>query len=511
MSNRSEDRNRLPLDQPSSSTIASISWSVSQPPPPRRAVASLAAAVGLFIAGGCTFNRLDVGDCETNAECRGTFGFGYVCRNDGLCERADPLARCTQTYPPNLYEDRLENKDRIIFGNVLDQTVGLFQAFEKTAQLAYDQGNGRGGIDGLEFGAVFCTDEENPDLDDLDHVQAAVASVQYLAGTLGVPAILGPITSVEVQDTFQALAGQDTLMISATATSPALTALDPAEVSDDAPGLLWRTAPSDALQGVAIANDMLIVRDPPVTSVAAIHEVGAYGEGLFEVFARDFRNGGGDVDEYPYEDGGQMAEAVAMAGSSGVQEVLFISSDIPTIIGFLDSIATLEEYNDIGIFMTDPGASSDVLAQANATSLAKVRGTRPAPLDENQDVYASFIAAYAAKFSDDVRGFPYTPNVFDAAWLLMYGAAWAVLREDGVINGPNIARGLRHVSGGQSVEVRPSGWASVLQEYRDGHGVNVEGASGELDFDPATEEASAGIEVWHVENRSLVQIYTVNP
>ena len=90
------------------------------------------------------------------------------------------------------------------------------------------------------------------------------------------------------------------------ASASPVTDLDPADVSDAEPGLLWRTAASDALQGVAIASDMLTGRDPAVTSVAAIHEVGAYGEGLYEVFASAFRDGGGEVEEYPYEDRGSL-------------------------------------------------------------------------------------------------------------------------------------------------------------------------------------------------------------
>ena len=215
--------------------------------------------------------------------------------------------------------------------------------------------------------------------------------------------------------------------------------------------------------------------------------------------------------EYPYEDSGQLAEAIAQVGSTDVQEVLFISSDTQTIIGFLDSIASLAQFETKSLFMTDPAANPDVLAEASATALAKVRGTRPAPLDEDEDVYASFIAAYAGQFGDDVRGFPFTPNVYDAAWLLMYGAAWAMYREDGTIAGSTMARGLRRVSNGQDVEIRPSGWSSVLQIFRDGGAVDVKGASGDLDFDPATEETSAGIEVWQVQDRSITSIYTIEP
>ncbi len=469
------------------------------------------AAIGLAHTGACTFNTLEVSECETSAECRSDFGLGYVCRDDGRCEEADLSPRCTETYPPDLFDDRFEQRDRIVFGNIVDRSVTLFRAFERTAQLAYDQANNRGGLDGREFGAIFCSVEENPDIDDLDHIEAAVASVEYLTRTIGVPAILGPATSVEVQNAFLAMTGEDVLMISPSATSPALTDLDPAQVSDAEPGLLWRTAASDALQGVAIASDMLTGRDPPVTSVAAIHEVGAYGEGLYEVFASAFRDGGGEVEEYPYADSGQLAEVIAEVGSSDVQEVLFISSDTQTIIGFLDSVASLAQFETKSLFMTDPAANPDVLAEASGTALAKVRGTRPAPLDEDEDVYASFIASYAGEFGDDVRGFPFTPNVYDAAWLLAYGAAWATLREDGAIAGSTMARGLRRVSSGQDVEIRPSGWSSVLQVFRGGGTVDLKGASGELDFDPDTEETSAGIEVWHVKDRTITSIYTIEP
>jgi ABC-type branched-subunit amino acid transport system substrate-binding protein len=506
MSMGNDDWRRRPFERRPSRNIGSHRRWPTAPP----LWLPLVAAAGLALAG-CSFTTLDVGECEASTECRSAFGFGYVCTEEGLCEEAEPSPRCTETFPPGLWDNRLEHRDRIVFGNIVDQSVGLFQAFENSAALAYEQANTRGGVDGREFGAVFCSVEENADLDDLDHVQAAVASVQFLAQTAGVPAILGPVTSVEVQDSFLAMADEDVLMISPSATSPALTDLDPADVSNSSPGRLWRTAASDALQGTAIARDMLTVQDPPVTSVAAIHEVGAYGEGLYEAFARDFRDGGGNPMEFPYEDAGALSEVLAQVGSSDVQQVLFISSDTPTIVGFLESTSNLAEFDDKLLFMPDTAANPDVLTVASELALAKVRGTRPAPLDEAEDVYASFIAAYAAEFSEDVRSFPYTPNVFDAAWLLNYGAAWALLGEDGEVTGTNIARGLRRLSNGQSVEIRPSGWTAVLQEFREGNGVDVQGASGELDFDPDTEETSASIEIWQVVDRNISSIYTVNP
>ena len=499
---------------PAISSLSSSSRFRSTRSSPLQAALALAvAATGP--AAGCTLTRTTVTDCRTNAECRGAFGFGSVCGDDGLCAPGAPTKRCTQTDPPDLFEKGPDDGDRILFGNLMDRSVETHVARERSAQLAYDQANGEGGLGGREFGAVFCTIEENSEFDDLTRVEAAKQSAEFLSRTIGVPAIVGPAASSDTQEVFQDLKADGVVVISPSATSPALTALDPNDVSDDSPGLLWRTAPSDALQGSVIASDMLGPgegRLGQVTSVAAIHEVGAYGEGLFKVFADEFRAGGGSVEEFPFEGEGQLTDAIADVGALPVQEVLFISSQAPNIVAFLNGAATLPDYDDKNIFLTDAAANPDVLA-ASSTRFDQVRATRPAPLNENDDpVYASFIAAYTAAFREDVRPFSFAAHAYDAAWLLVYGAAWAVLQaEGGVVDGGNIARGLRHVSSGATVEVRPSGWVSVLQAFREGKSINASGASGAIDYDPTTEETSAAIQVWRIEGRNIDGIYTVNP
>ena len=101
-------------------------------------------------------------------------------------------------------------------------------------------------------------------------------------------------------------------------------------------------------------------------------------------------------------------------------------------------------------------------------------------------------------------------TVGNAAWLLVYGAAWAILQEDG-LTGINMARGLRRVSDGDSVEVRAGGWVSVQQAFRDGRSINAAGASGPIDYDPDTEETAADIEVWEIQGGQISGIYPVSP
>jgi branched-chain amino acid transport system substrate-binding protein len=480
-----------------------------------RRAAALAAVLGL--AGGCSLTTTDVEECTSSAQCRSEFGVGHVCNtDDGLCEEVAPSPRCTQTYPPDLFENRLAERERIIIGNLMDRSLDTHVARENSALLAYEQANGAATLEGREFGAVFCTIEENEDFDDQVRVDAAVESARFLVNSVGVPAIVGPAASGDTQEVFIALEDSGVLMISPSATSPALTDLDPEAVSDDTPGLLWRTAPSDALQGSVIAEDMLGPgegRESAVTQVAVIYQVGAYGEGLFEVFARAFQAGGGDAaQQFPFGDEGQLADAIADVGNSSVPEVLFISSQPEDIVDFLDAAATLPGYAAKGIFLTDAAANPDVLSTANSARFAQVRATRPAPLDESDDlVYASFIAAYSAQFREDVRTFSFAANAYDAAWLLIYGSAWALLREDGGITGQNIARGLRQLSDGEEIEVRPTRWVSVQQAFTEGRSIDITGASGSLDYDEETEETSSDIQVWNIDGEQIRGIYTVSP
>jgi hypothetical protein len=54
------------------------------------------------------------------------------------------------------------------------------------------------------------------------------------------------------------------------------------------------------------------------------------------------------------------------------------------------------------------------------------------------------------------------------------------------------------VSLGSEFEVKATTWLDIVERFSAGEGVNVRGSSGELDFDPATEETSGEIELWIV-------------
>jgi len=199
-----------------------------------------------------------------------------------------------------------------------------------------------------------------------------------------------------------------------------------------------------------------------------------------------------------------MSQAITDAGNAGVQEVVFLSSDVNDIIEFLNAAAIGPDFNGpdpVEIFLADAGADPYLLQ--NTQDLAgvlyhRVRGTRPKVPDG--DVFEQFQTAYSGKWGEDPSDAVFAPYTYDAAWLVLYGHAWSLFQE-GAIGGTGIARGMRQVSavGADVVPVRASSWEDVVASFRDGTAVDLEGASGALQFDPITGETLTPIEVWVID------------
>lgn len=484
-------------------------------------------AVATALAGsGCSLQTTEVVECRANVECREAFGVGSVCNGDGFCEAAPLAPRCEQTFPPDLFEqDDLDDR-YIIIGSIEQRSEDIFRSFERATQLALKQANDSGGINNVELAAVFCTIDEGLE-DGLELTEAAIANARYLVDVVGVPAIVGPARSSVTLAVFQALADDraaeqaatgiardGTLVITPSGTSNALSDLDQSMPDDANPGLLWRTAPPDSLQGFAIATDMgpegvLNGRAAEIATVAAIFEEGPYGDGLAQAFGNQFT---GQVTLFPFNSAEARDAAIAAVAEEPMfEEVLFVSGTIADSTAFFDAAATLTGFDTKTIFVPDAAATSDVLEVAATDRFDQTRGSRPAPLDKNQDlVFADFLSKYLREFGEDAEQFSFTANAYDAAWLAAYGAAWAELNEDRV-TGLTMARGLRRLSEGTPINVGPLGWNAVIQQFREGGTVDISGASGDLDYDPATEETSTAIEIWEIIGTTATGIYSIDP
>lgn len=476
------------------------------------------AVIAALAASACSFTRTDFQECDTNQDCQSVFGLGYACQSDGLCELAERPALCdTRTFPDDLFENQAANADTIVFGSLMDQSVETQIARERAAELALAGANDNSGLQGRDFGLVFCNIEEQSSSE--TRADNAIAAADYLIDVLGVPAIFGPSSSGDLAAVFTEYQDAGTLFISPSATSPALTGLDGNNPSDDEPGLMWRTAPPDDLQGRAIAADILgldELRSGPgaldtATSISIIFEEGPYGEGLASVISSEFMarcpaESTCSVELRSYATASQRDTFTTMDGqNAAIEEVVFISSNVDQIVSFLDAAGAVSGFAVDGkaIFLPDAGANQDLIEDGNTDLFDQIRGTRPKPLESGEFAFGLFEASYSARFGESPSQFSFTANSYDAAWMLVYGAAWALFQE-GEIVGVNMARGLRRLSSGDLIDVQPSNFGAIRSRFEDGDPVNIQGASGALNYDPETEETSGPIETWQISGATIV-------
>jgi len=379
---------------------------------------------------------------------------------------------------------------RVVVGSLVDRSVRSNVARERAVELAFQEMNEAGGVGETKFGVLFCSVSGESEFDELSREEAAVASALYLA-EIGVPALIGPMTSNDTETVFSALGpASDVLVMSPSATSPSLVSLE-AQPTDQAPGLLWRTAAPDSRQGRAMAFDL---NQRGVSSVAVIYDDGVYATSVTEEFRTHFS---GTAALYRYESDNYATVTVGAAGTA-IEEIVFVSDDPSRVAGWLalaaqqDSVAS----GAISLFLTEGAAVRGVLSEAGSV-LAQVRGARPAPADSADPVFGAFRAAYTKMFADDPRSHEYVANAYDAAWLIGFAASRALLSSKRV-SGVSLARGLRQLSDGVRVTPDAAGWLGGLTALGAGHSVNYHGASGSLDYNNADEEPRASVELWTV-------------
>jgi ABC-type branched-subunit amino acid transport system substrate-binding protein len=459
------------------------------------------AILAALTLSGCSLTRTDVQECELDSECREAFGIASLCTADGYCEILEEQERCRATYPGDFEENPGSYPNIVLIGTIIDEGNEVHRARARAVEVAIQDANDQGGLGGRDFGLVVCDNGDRPTVDSLGRDGASVAVATWLRDVAEVAFIVGPPSSGSTQAVFENV--DDVLLISPSASSDRLTLLDGDSPSDDMPGTLWRTAVPDGQQAPQIAADMA---SRGITDLAVVFASGAYGESLAELVIREL----GDsvsVEEFPFATAGELGALVTTVGGRSVQEVLFISSNTDEAVSFINTARTQAGYADKTFFLTDAAANSAFTAGVtDATALARVRGTRPVQLATPE--FETFVSLYQIRFgTTDVRELSFTSNAFDAAWLGLYGMAWAVENEPDM-SPRSIAAGLRQVTGGSAMvaTTTPSSWLTVQNEFEatPPAAIEVVGASGDLDYDPATEELSGNFEVWVVVDGDIV-------
>lgn len=489
--------------------------------------AFLTASLLALGAQGCSLANINPEDCQSDAECAQAFGLGSVCQAgfcsspgscstardcksqfgggacvNGFCSAslpADPA--CSVTEPEDLFA-RIAQEE--LPPTVLGGVFSLEDPYDATliaaARLSVRElNNNGGGIVGRTFGMVFC-DNGGPmnSASGDDRIKLDEHAVDYLAGTLGVPAIIGPGSSSDAIAMVNRLLSKSypTVVISPSATSPALTSqtdrLDP----NDAYGLFWRTCPSDELQGAVLAQNV-IGPDVNILKVAVVYDNDPYGIGLSQAFTTRY---GGSADLFPYDVGGDVSGIGDQVASTNPDAVLVISLISSDSIAILNSLAGAGLSGKKIFFsdgakdktaLLDPALSPDVQAM-----IKSAQGTVPArPSGTNYDL---FKATYFKEFAIEADQYSFVAQTYDAGYVAAYGIVYAEAK-DKAYDGRLVAEGLSHLSNGNLIRVGPVDWTAAKGAMTGGpFEIDIEGASGALNFNSATGEATAPIEVWAV-------------
>ncbi len=432
--------------------------------------------------------------CSENADCRGAFGFGSVCGDDGYCAPVDVNPRCDTTWPEDLFRKPENYRDHLIIGSIFNGPFDEKQRLsaELAVRNAWDAQDSDSAY-GRYVAIVQCDNAENLDYDNLDTVEAAGSAASFLVDDLGIQAIVGPSTSDESFAVFDAASPGGAITVSPSATSPALTELG-GYPTEGSPGLFWRTSPPDDLQAYVIAQDL---QDRGITSIVILHEESSYATSLAEAVAANFGGGGSSVTTRSYSNGTELASLISPTFEDGVSEVVFFTGETSDVVTFLDGAANNAANIGRSIFLADAAADSLLFdVGPGAALLPYVRGTRPQV--PQGGLFNTFSDNYLTVYGDTPDDSVYTSYTFDAAWLVLYGAMWAEVNGEDV-TGNAIGTGFLQLTSGPATEIGYFSVGDIRAAFENGETVDLEGASGTLDFDPVTGEVSNPIEVWVVD------------
>lgn len=453
--------------------------------------------------GFCVTKALleDLG-CARASDCSG-FGAGATCA-DGQCVDATGAAitgLCDRLFGE---DPRTAQPGTVITLGALLPRTGALGAFgdgmENGVRLAVAEINQSGGVLGQKLGVVSCDSGTDP--------SKAERAARHLVDVARVDAIVGAGASGVTIETFNRVAKDArVLMMSPSATSPAISNL-----TDD--GLLWRTVPSDAVQGRAIAEYVLVKN---YSKIGIINRNDAYGNGLAAAIQAQlcasgrFTCSAETLINRTYSDQGGTLQVEEQ--SRALSDMVGFSPDAIVLISFVqDGIDLLNLANGSGFsFILTDGMRDTALtgtdpSQAGVTDpaiLCSVVGTFPA--SPSGELFDAFAFTYDGQF----RATPptYSANAYDAAYLI--ALAYAAARGAGVTDpdGRALAEGLARLSKGTPISLGVADFGTALSELSVGASttVDVNGVSGPLDFDAALGEAASGIEMWRLDpGRQLV-------
>ncbi|TVR57911.1 MAG: amino acid ABC transporter substrate-binding protein [Candidatus Competibacteraceae bacterium] len=368
-------------------------------------------------------------------------------------------------------------------------TTGDLQLYGETSlngiRLAVEEINAAGGVLGQPISLRVGDTQTSP--------QAGVDTAQRMATLDGVHAFVGALASGVTIPVAQSVSRvQGLAQISGASTSPVITTLDDGD-------FLFRTVPSDAYQGVALAE---IALAEGYKNLAILYINNDYGLGLAESFTAAFADrGGAVVRSASYEPGQSSYRGELRRVSRGNPEGL-------VLIGYPENGQTIVRQALEGGFFekfvfTDGLRSPEMIAAIGAEFMDGVIGSSPQALEDNPGA-RHFREAYRQKHGE-IPPQPFMDSAYDAVYLIALAAQRA-----GKADRTAIRDHLRAVAGPSGAKVNPGEWERAVELLAAGEDINYEGASGSVDFDE-NGDVPGTFAHWRVENGEIVDVRVFAP
>ena len=332
--------------------------------------------------------------------------------------------------------------------------------------------------------------------------QQAMEAARKLVETDRVAAILGSGSSgVTVPVAKSVTCPNDTLMISPGSTSPFISVLPEDKQKD----FLFRTCPSDALQGVVLGK--LAASLYKTASVMYVNN--AYGQGLAQQFRRSFQKRGGVVfTMIPH--GEKVAKSYRADLHNAFTPVFstkpYVSgkSDVLCVFSYPEhaKVYVKEAIERFGAehFLFCDGSKSEELAQAvGEENLEGMMGTAPGVA--GGESFANFNADYKVEFGS-LPTIPFIANAYDATAVIGL-AAYSAKTKGLPLTSQNIRDQLRQVANPPGKFIGPGEFKQAFELLEKGKEINYEGASGSVDFDD-NGDVLAPIEIWRYSKGTIV-------
>ncbi len=360
------------------------------------------------------------------------------------------------------------------------------------AQLAIEEINKAGGVLGKPVQYILEDDQG------IDSVAADKA--RKLITTDHVDAIIGAVGSGKCAAVLEVTRPNQVVQVSASCTSPVFS--DTAYTG----GYFFRTAPSDALQGVVAAT--WAYNNRTWRTMAVIGNNNPYGRGLSSVFATKFDSFSGTTitARANFTEGKASYASDLQALFTGTLPEAVYMAEYPTDgLNVMRDWYTNSAWRSVEWLFSEgvldqAGYIDKLTAQGIPLSVSQLfQGSAPgAYLGVVGDLYNRFLQNYSARFNKEDPGL-FTANAYDAVYLISAAAQRAKATV-----GSAIKDQMRAVSGPPGTVVVGGQWKTMLPLLNQSTDINYEGASGAVNLDQFGDPLS-GYGIWGINQTGKIK------